>query len=86
MGFSLQHASSVHLVWNLQTGSITPQYHLVFNDFFKTVFLDGKQEPDVWSDLVVFQSFANDFDDEGYHPELADKKWLNPAELQERVT
>jgi hypothetical protein len=35
--------------------------------------------------LVVFQSFANDCDDEGYRPELADE-WLNPAELQERFT
>jgi hypothetical protein len=85
MGVSAQHASSVHLVRNLQTGSITPQYHLVFDDFFETVFLDGEQEPDVWPDLVVFQSFANDCDDEGYRPELADE-WLNPAELQERFT
>jgi hypothetical protein len=85
MGVSAQHASSVHLVRNLQTGSITPQYHLIFDDFFETVFSDGEQEPDVWPDLVVFQSFANDFDDEGYRPELADE-WLNPAELQERVT
>jgi hypothetical protein len=74
MGVSAQHASSVHLVRNLQTGSITPQYHLVFDDFFETVFSDGEQEPDVWPDLVVFQSFANDFDDEGYRPELADER------------
>jgi hypothetical protein len=73
------------MVRTLQTGSITPQYHLVFDDFFETVFSDGEQEPSVWPELVTFQSFANDFDDKGYHPELANE-WLNPDELQERVT
>jgi hypothetical protein len=85
MGISPNHASSVHLVRNLQTGSITPQYHLVFDDFFETVFSEGEQEPTVWPDLVVFQSFTNDFDDDDYRPELADE-WLNPVELKERVT
>jgi hypothetical protein len=69
----------------LHTGAITSQYHVVFDDFFITVFSDCEQEPDEWPDLVVFQSFANDFDDEGYRPELADE-WLNPAELQASVT
>jgi hypothetical protein len=84
MGISPNHASSVHLVRNLQTGSITPQYHLVFDDFFETVSSEGEQEPDVWPELVVFQSFSNDFDDDDYRPELADE-WLNPIELQDRV-
>jgi hypothetical protein len=85
MGISPNHASSVHLVRNLQTGSITPQFHLVFDDFFETVFSEGEQEPDVWPELVVFQSFANDFDDDDYRPELPDE-WLNPTELQDRIT
>jgi hypothetical protein len=85
MGISPNHASSVHLVRNLQTGTITPQFHLVFDDFFETVFSEGEQEPDVWQDLVVFQSFANDFDDDDYRPELSDE-WLNPVELQHRIT
>jgi hypothetical protein len=84
MGISASHASSVHLVRNLQTGSITPQYHLVFDDFFETVFSDGEQEPTVWQDLVVFNSFANNFDDDEYQPELA-AEWLNPKELEQRV-
>jgi hypothetical protein len=85
MGISANHASTVHLVRNLQTGLITPQYHLVFDDFFETVFSEGEQEPDVWPELVVFQSFTNDFDDDEYRPELADE-WLNPTELQHRQT
>jgi hypothetical protein len=33
----------------------------------------------------MFQSFTNDFDDDDYRPELSDE-WLNPIELQQRVT
>jgi hypothetical protein len=54
----------------------------VFDDFFETVFSEGDQEPDMWHDLVVFQSFTNEFDDEDYQPEVCDE-WLNPIELQQ---
>jgi hypothetical protein len=84
MGISPSHASSVHLVRNLQMGRSTPQYHLVFDNFFETVFSDGEQEPSVWPDLVVFNSFANSFDDGDYRPELA-TEWLNPVKLEHRV-
>jgi hypothetical protein len=57
VGISPNHASSVHLVRNLQTGSITPQFHLVFDDFFETVFSEGEQEPDVWPELVHWLCF-----------------------------
>ena len=42
MGFSRSHSSTVALVQNLHTGYISPQYHVVFDDKFKTVFNDGK--------------------------------------------
>jgi hypothetical protein len=66
MGISLTHASLVHLVRNLQTGSITPQYYLVFDEFFETVFSNGEQDSSVWPNLVMFNSFANSFDDDNY--------------------
>jgi hypothetical protein len=84
-GYQSQPRQFRSLVCNLQTGSITPQFHLVFDDFFETVFSEGEQEPDVWPKLVVFQSFANDFDDDDYRPKLGDE-WLNPTELESRVT
>jgi hypothetical protein len=37
MGLSEHHASSVPLVLNLETGAITPQYHVVFDDWFATI-------------------------------------------------
>ena len=37
MGLSPDHASSVHLVLDVNTGAITPQFHVVFDDRFTTV-------------------------------------------------
>jgi hypothetical protein len=37
LGLSQQHASEIPLVLNLGTGSITIQFHVVFDDLFNTV-------------------------------------------------
>ena len=37
MGFSKMHSTKVGLVLNLLTGSISPQFHVVFDDMFSTV-------------------------------------------------
>ena len=37
LGFSKQHSSIIGLILNLRTGSITPQYHVVYEDLFTTV-------------------------------------------------
>ena len=84
MGASPMHASTVGLVRNLQTGAITPQFHMVYDDFFETVHSDEGQEPSEWPDLLAFSRFQSDFDSEDYLPEL-DDEWLNPEELQERT-
>ena len=41
LGFSKEHSSTVALVRNLHTGYVSPQYHVVFDDKFETVFNDG---------------------------------------------
>jgi len=46
MGLSPQHASTVPLVLNPETGSITPQFHVVFDDWFATVALEDGALPD----------------------------------------
>jgi hypothetical protein len=53
LGFSRQHSNNVHLVLNLETGNISPQYHLVFDDSFSTVYSDGQFNADVWNSLVT---------------------------------
>jgi hypothetical protein len=41
------------MVLNLETGNISPQYHLVFDDAFSTVYSDGAFNADVWNSLVT---------------------------------
>jgi hypothetical protein len=53
LGYSKQHSNNVHLVLNLETGKISPQYHLVFDDTFSTVYSDGAFDADVWNSLVT---------------------------------
>ena len=50
MGMSPKHASSVPLVLNLETGSITPQFQFVFDNWFATVSTDEDALPDFKSD------------------------------------
>jgi hypothetical protein len=52
-GYSKQHSNNVHMVLNLDTGKISPQDHLVFNDTFSTVYSNGAFNVDVWNSLVT---------------------------------
>ena len=47
MDFSCSHSSTVALIQNLHTGYISPQYHVVFDGKFKTVFNDGKTPEEI---------------------------------------
>ena len=47
LGFSRQHSSLVAMVHNLHTGSASPQYHIVFNDRFETVYHDDKSSEEI---------------------------------------
>ena len=46
MGISHLHASTVPLVLNMSTGAITPQFHVVFDDWFATIGSDHDRIPD----------------------------------------
>ena len=52
LGLSKVHSSNVHLVLNPNTGHISRQCHLVFDDNFSTVCSDGEFDADVWASLV----------------------------------
>ena len=54
LGRSPVHASNVALVLNLNTGHVSPQYHLVFDDEFSTVkYLTSNNIPlPNWADLT----------------------------------
>jgi hypothetical protein len=50
VGRSRLHASSVGLILNLHTSNISPQFHVVYNDFFETVHSDEADEPACWGE------------------------------------
>jgi hypothetical protein len=56
VGFSSEHSSQCPLVLNLETGHISPQYHVVFDDKFASVVSLDKSHADVES---VFESLHN---------------------------
>ena len=53
LGVSAAHSSNVPLVYTIKTGSITPQYHIVFDDCFSTVVAEA-EEPQVWNQLFTY--------------------------------
>ena len=76
MGFSKMHSKQVGLVLNLLTGSISPQFHVVFDDMFSTVMSSTAANPEVWIRLVTSRnSSIQVILDQEYDPEL-DDEWL----------
>ena len=53
MGFSKMHSTQVGLVLNVLTGSISPQYHVVFDDMLSTVMISTAVDPEFWLRLVI---------------------------------
>ena len=62
MGKSPLHASTVALVRNLQTGRISPQFHVIFDDNFETVYSDYEDQPLLWQELLTTGTFKSDYD------------------------
>ena len=68
MGLSKKHASTVPLVLNPETGYITPQYHVVFDDWFATVATNVDALPDFnstrWARLFGDSRYQFPFDED----------------------
>ena len=76
MGFNKMHSTESGLVLKLLTGSISPQYHVVFDEMFSTVTNSTAAYPEVWIRLLTsrnsrIQVMLDQEDD----PEL-DYEWL----------
>jgi transposase InsO family protein len=93
LGFSREHSSTVALVRNLHTGYVSPQYHVVFDDKFETVFNDNKSSAEldkICAELFVSsrECFVEDeYDEDGmlvYRPPPLDEVWLSEPERRER--
>ena len=95
LGFSEEHSTLVANVRNLWTGYILPQYHLVFDDLFKTTVRQGDNQPVI--DTICNDMFDSSWDryaEEEYDssgqliyrpPPLADV-WLDERRRRERKT
>lgn len=74
------HAETSDIVQNLASGYISPQWHLVYHDWCKTVYSPADQEPGQWEHLCTFNRCETHFDEE-QAPPLADE-WLTPSEQE----
>ena len=55
LGVSAAHSSNVPLAFTIKTGSITPQYHVVFDDCISTAAAEA-EEPQVWERLFTYNN------------------------------
>jgi len=80
VGFSQVHATDVPLVLNRTTGSISPQYYVVFDNLFTTV-LQGESDtvPDHWDDLCLASTHAVPIDSTS--PVHLSNEWLSPEDI-----
>jgi hypothetical protein len=88
-GSSSSHAGNVHLVLNLHTGCISPQYHYQFDNFFETVRHGGPDisVPTAWQQLygltVMTQTPSMEYHDEVPRPSKRMQFGSNPVELSQ---
>ena len=76
MGFSPKHSTLVGLILKLRTQSITPQYHVVFDDTFSSVHSNNPENPRMWEKLITSSSAQLKVTlDPNEDPEL-DDEWL----------
>ena len=79
LGLSKKHAASIPLVLNLTSLHISPQFHVIFDDWFTTVAssLETDDSPDWWDDLFDTR-FKYHFD--GDDPIQLGTDWLDEQE------
>ena len=82
LGTSKKHASNVPLVLNLDTLAISPQYHVVFDDWFSTVEAGPDLAPPEWEDLFTGSRYQYPFEPHEA-PEL-DDSWMDSEERAHR--
>jgi hypothetical protein len=57
LGYSMDHSSSIGLILNKDTGNISPQYHVVHDDYFTTVpSVDSTKTFDATSWQAILQT------------------------------
>ena len=91
LGYSKEHATNVGLILNPETKRISPQFHVLYDDWFTTVrSVDEADTPDLatfdWASLIRRSGGTEQvFDGEvgGFLPPL-DDEWITPEERTHR--
>jgi hypothetical protein len=92
LGYSDEHSSLIANIGHLKTSFVSPQYHVVFDDFFKTVFSSGAD--DVLVDSICKNLHGssckiyatNEYDAHNsfvYKPSPLDEVWLDAEGRQQ---
>jgi hypothetical protein len=81
LGFSPQHAKSVHLVLSLTTGCVSPQFHCTFDTTFETL-KDYNAPESLWQEKAHFVVNNNKLYEQ---KERSNSKLNNDAESENRV-
>ena len=84
MGLSPRHASTVPLVLNFDTGAITPQFHVVLDNWFATIATEVQDLPDFtsesWASLFGESVFQFIPDDEPAEDDLTDPTYVTSSD------
>ena len=72
LGISKNHSSNVPQVLHLSTGAISPQYHIVFDDYFQTVSSTEVDVPQSWEKLSTYSTQLW-FEEEDFNEEVSDR-------------
>ena len=90
MGFSRTHSSTISLALNINTGSVTPQFHVIHDELFTTIHNFGTHNLEELYDKLSIISCHNDYepdiDDFGKDiPALSVSiEWINTDEMKLR--
>ena len=93
LGFSANHSSNVALVLNRRTGAISPQYHVVFDDYFHTVRgASATIEVDLnaidWDTFITpanSERYLDEVDRDIHPPPPLDPEWTVDDEVDDNV-
>ncbi|KAL7565609.1 hypothetical protein ACA910_018971 [Epithemia clementina (nom. ined.)] len=82
LGFSSQHSTTIGMIRNLATGTISPQYHVVYDELFHTVTTDWQPPDDndtTWPDIFIRDHYLEEYDPtvDGPLPAV-DPSWTGP--------
>jgi hypothetical protein len=80
VGVSPVQAENIAVIQNLKSGYLSPQYHIIFDDWFETVYANEETLPLNWDNLCIMDRFEMVFDEGLEPPSLADEG-LTPNEV-----